>query len=61
MAYCPEDGSKMNVVKDEHNICYDCQSCGMHWFYDGEIGGYLVQQPRESCANDHEELADEVD
>ena len=49
MAYCPEDGKKMNTINDGYNICYDCPECDTHWTY--EEGAYYVVNLSEGCAN----------
>jgi hypothetical protein len=47
MAYCPEDGVEMTPRCLHFFACYDCPVCGLHWYYDGR-GGYFVVD-RDAC------------
>ena len=61
MAYCPEDGIRMNAVCLDYHACYDCSECGAHWSYvDGsrEMGTTENCPVHNECTTCQEELLD---
>ena len=46
MAYCPEDGIRMNAVCLDYHACYDCSECGAHWSY---VDGSWEMGTTENC------------
>ena len=49
MAYCPEDGAKMETNVDRYRACYSCPTCGTHWAYDGDNPAYCPIPIGDDC------------
>ncbi|MFQ5827097.1 MAG: hypothetical protein ACE5IA_07045 [Dehalococcoidia bacterium] len=37
------------VAEQGGNVCYTCDSCGMHWHYDGHNPAYIAHQDPAEC------------
>ena len=46
MAYCPDDGIRMNAVCLDYHACYHCSECGAHWSY---VDGSWEMGTTENC------------
>ena len=47
--FCPECGTKCEIVIDSYTTCYLCITCDQQWYYLN--GAYYAESALEPCPN----------
>lgn len=54
--FCPECGVRCRSIVAADSLCFRCDECGEHWFYDADRAEYADVEPQDCPNNESADL-----